>query len=249
MKLEILLNGDEMSTFQRRMLVLSFSFTFIILYLNYFYRDILILRFLKLWLICTLFIASACAKKYLKAQIFMSQALFFAALGDFFYVIGELSTRMPHILSFLGTFCFFISYLNLIKAFYIKSSCRIWKIISSLPLITLSLPIIPVLLACVPSNILWGIVFFGLTLCFMSLCLINTLFYGFYSFFTSLRIAIAGYLIMLSDILVCLVAFHPVFSHQNIWLETVIWIFFIGSWTLILVTIIDNKLYIKKPTE
>ena len=83
---------------------------------------------------------------------------------------------------------------------------------------------------------------FAFTVAFMAWSALCTIHRGYYTRAVSMRFAIAGYLMFLSDMGVAITFFYPGMQGNIPWLLNEVWVTYIPAWALILVTIAGNQL-------
>jgi uncharacterized membrane protein YhhN len=89
----------------------------------------------------------------------------------------------------------------------------------------------------------FGLLLFCFILCYMAWTAVSTLFRGYFSPGASCRIALAGYLMFLSDMGVANSLFNPALAGQPApMLDVFVWVTYVPAWTLIVVTIADDNL-------
>jgi hypothetical protein len=115
----------------------------------------------------------------------------------------------------------------------------------ALPVLAVLIPILVMLLPRVSGPFLIVALIFALTVSFMAWSAICTISRGYYTRTVSIRFAIAGYLMFLSDMGVALVFFYPGMQTNVTWLLNEIWITYVPAWTLILINIMENKLILE----
>jgi hypothetical protein len=206
----------------------------------------------KYTLITTIFIASLFLPKPTRIHRMLWLAIMFLFIGDFFLVFiwlvflglsgDSLIVKVGGMLGFLS------AYVCLIWVYTRKFSFTSKDLLSALPVLAVLIPILVMLVPRVSGPFLIVALVFALTVGFMAWRAICTLSSGYYTRTVSIRFAIAGYLMFLSDMGVALVFFYPGMQTNVTWLLNEIWITYVPAWTLILINIMENKL-IEEPTE
>lgn len=181
-----------------------------------------------------LFLAALALKKRHADQTVMSLAFFFAATGDLL---------LKYKIIVFGMIGFLMSYLTLTAVFLAGTAGFAGRIRPAIPVLLVFVPNLIVLLPHTGSYV-WGACLFALVLCVMSASAIGTLFSGRYRSAVARRIALAGFLILISDLGVAHKAFNPAFVNQFVpWLESTVWATFLSAWSLIAVTIAEDELF------
>lgn len=194
--------------------------------------------------VCAIFMASLGIRKKYREQAILSAALFFAVVGDFFLnlcsTVPDLAARVVP----FGIMGFLMAYILLIFVFH-KGYSASWKeLLAAVPVLAVFIPNLIILHPFVGGFKLWGLLLFGFVLCFMAWTSIGAMFRGYYRPEVSCRMALAGYLMFISDMAVANSLFNPAFAgHFVPWLENIIWGAYVPAWTLIAVTIADDRLY------
>lgn len=187
--------------------------------------------FTMLWLF---FVSLFCRKKY-REQVILGIAVFLALLGVFFLNICNIFyTAMYGKAGVFGAMSFFLAYLVLLHAFMRGSRAGRGGIFAAVLVLSLALPVSLAVLPHVGQELIGGVALFALVLCFMAWSAICTIFRGHYSPGAARSLALAGYLILISDSGVALAQFHPAFAgHFTPWLQNIIWGTYIPAWALI----------------
>jgi hypothetical protein len=206
----------------------------------------------KYTLITTIFIASIFLPKPTSTHKILGLAILFLFIGDFFLVfiwlvfLGLSSDSL--IVKVGGMLGFLSAYACLIWVYTRKLRFAVRDLLYALPVLAVLIPILVMLLPRVSGPFMIVALIFALTVSFMAWSAICTIKRGYYTRTVSIRFAIAGYLMFLSDMGVALVFFYPGMQTNVTWLLNEIWITYVPAWTLILMNIMENKL-VEGPTK
>lgn len=206
-------------------------------------------NYFKFATVCAVFLASLKIAKRYREQVVLNVAVFFAVVGDFFLnlcsTVPELAVRVVP----FGISGFLLAYILLIVVFHKKYSASWKELLAAVPVLAVFIPNLIILHPYVSGYMLWGTLLFGLVLCFMAWTSIGAMFRGYFRMEVSWRVALAGYLMFISDMGVANSLFNPAFAgHFVPWLENIIWGAYVPAWTLIAVTIAEDELF-KNPVS
>jgi len=229
---------------QRLLLELFLPYTAVILILDNFFPGASTVYYFKFITIFSLFLASCLVKKRHPEQILMNAAVFFALLGEFF--LNGCDLLAPDLADWSGAYGalgFMLAYGLLILAFYRGAKAYRSGIVAALPVLLVGLSVLVILHPYIEKQLIWETLSFYAVLCCMAWCSILTLFGGYFGPGASRRIALAGFLILISDSGVAMAIFHPSFAgHFTPWLENIIWGAYVPAWTLIVFTMAGDDL-------
>lgn len=235
-----------MSVRQKFCIIVSLLLILLVLMLDHIYPDELLVRILKFLIIAALLIQALLIEKKYSVQKTMNVALFFAAIGDFIFLLCKCLLIKDYyfiyyISAALGGFFFILSYLYLIKAF--KKSFTLYHFLSAALLAGITSKLLIKYYCFINVITLAGLIIFGVILCFMTCSSICTIFEGYYKVTPALCIGIAGILIYISDICVGISVFVPSnFEQFRPWLNNAIWGSFISAWAIITILIAEDNL-------
>lgn len=231
-----------MDIHQKKLLGIFFSMTAFILILDHLFPGEKFVNYIKhATIIALLFFALMVPKKN-PEKVIMCVALFFTVVGDFLLNFCAIFPGIVQKFFPYGVLSFSIAYLLLIIALQ-KNIMPSWReIISAIPVLAVIGPTFIVLSPYIPAEIVYGSLLFSFVLAYMATISISTLFKGYFSKNVSIRIALAGFLILISDMGVAVEQFIPTYINNfTPWLKNIIWGTFIPAWTLILVNIAENN--------
>ncbi len=228
---------------QRALLSIFLMITALIVALdNFFPGDPAVNRF-KFGTMLALFLSTLVIKKNCREQIILNVAVFFMVVGDFFLDFCEPFPDLGWKVVPLGMLGFMMAYILLIAAYRKNFSVGPRELLASVPLLAVSIPSLLALLPQFSRSFLPGIAIFGVVLFFMAWLSVSALFSGRYRRGVAWRIALSGFLILVSDVAVAHSLFNPAYAGQFIpWLKNIIWGTFIPAWTLIAVNIAEDCL-------
>lgn len=231
-----------MNSTQKRLLIIYFPLTILVLILDHIYPDAKMILRLKYAIMVTLFLSSVIVSKKFLEQKIMALSLFFLVIGDFFLVFYyTLDFKID--LSSIGAAGFLCAYICLIIAYQKNFKIGIKEIIAGILMLAILLYIFFSLSPYVHGAILAGGVIFSLVLSYMTWTGICTLFRSYFTKKVSKLIAISSILMFICDMGVAFSRFYPIHSKSFMpWLQNIIWAAYIPGWTLLVVVIADNIL-------
>jgi len=222
---------------QRLLLAIFLPLTAVILMLDNFFPGAGFMNLVKFFTIFSLFLASCLVKKRYPEQVLMNAAVFFALLGEFF--LNGCDLLAPDLADWSGAY----GALGFMLAFNRGAKGGRSGIVAALPVLIVCLPVLIILHPYIENQLIWESLLFYAVLCCMAWCSILTLFGGYFGPGASRRIALAGFLILISDSGVAMAIFHPSFAgHFTPWLENIIWGAYVPAWTLIVFTMAGDDL-------
>jgi len=234
-----------MSRRQNLTLLVYGPLTLLILLLDRFHPGEDIVNYVKYAAMLSLFLLATLVKKRYPEQKYLNAALLCVVVADFFLVFCDTLPAYREQVLPLGITCFTMAYLILILVCQKRFRLGLGELLTALLILALYLPYYYYLWPYVHHLKFYGLSFFGVVLSYMSWTAICTLFRGYYSKKVSWLFALAGLLIFLSDLGVGLAITHPAYlTGFKPWLENVIWAFYIPAWTLIVLVIMESKLYL-----
>lgn len=233
-----------MNRIQKRLLYTFLPLTVIIVLLDNFYPGNLQINYIKYAVILALFLATLRIRKRCREQVFMNIAVFFIVVADFFLVFCDTIPELSHKVVPWGMLGFLVAYSFLILAFSKNSKLGWRELLAAVPVLALFVPNYVLLLPHVSGIMFYGASFFSIVLCYMTWTAVCTIFWRYYTPAVARRIALAGYLILICDVGVSQAFFNPAFKNQfSPWLTNIIWAAYVPGWTLIVLTIAEEKLY------
>lgn len=232
-----------MNALQKRIVLASFILTLSVVLLDNIFPGITAIRFFKLLVIIGLFLrALTIPKKYPEQRLF-TVSLFFTAAGDFIFVVAHTRPMLFSLASPLGAAFFALAYLLLLYVFTANVRITFAQLMVLLLFMGLCIPVFLKYFGTAQAPLVYALFLFGLILCCMTWRAVCTLFSGYYTTHAAAYMALAGFLIFLSDALVGMAVYEPSFSGLFVpWLENMIWGTFILAWTVIVVLIAEDKL-------
>jgi hypothetical protein len=141
-----------------------------------------------------------------------------------------------------GMIGFICAYSTLTWLFTRKFSFGKKDLLMLLPVLAVITPVLYTLLPRIEGPMFYFAIFFTFVVSFMAwngLCGIHR---GFYTRKVAVRFAIAGFLMLLSDMGVAFVMFYPGMQSNVPWLENEIWITYVPAWTLVFINLLEEKL-------
>jgi hypothetical protein len=137
---------------------------------------------------------------------------------------------------------FLSAYFSLTWVYARKLSFTAKDLLSALPVLAILVPILILLLPHVTGPFLIFALVFSFIVSFMAWNGICTIHRGYYRRTVAIKFAVAGYLMFLSDMGVAIGFFYPGMQGNIPWLLNEIWVTYIPAWTLILITIAEERL-------
>jgi uncharacterized membrane protein YhhN len=231
---------------QNLLLKIYFFLTAVILLLDNFFPEHLAVSYFKFTVVLTLFPVALLVAKASLEQWILTFAVFLMVLGDFFLTLCTAIPELAGDVRIFGVISFLMAYVAL-PGVFLKGRARCpeqyWALI---PVVAVLLPAAWVMVPHIEARLLPGVLIFALALGFMSWTAIDTLFRGYYSPAASLRFALAGYLMLISDIGVANRLFNPAYGEPVWWLQNLVWGTYIPAWTLIVLNIADERLLARR---
>ena len=195
--------------------------------------------------IVAVFVASRLAPKPTRLHRIVARAIMFIVVGDFFLVLmGTLPffTKDDLFVKVFGMAGFLCAYFTLAWLFTRNFSLGKKDLIKTLPVLVVIIPVLLTLVPLIQGPMVIFAIFFTCIVSFMAwngLCATHR---GFYTPAVARRFALAGFLMLLSDMGVAFVFFYPGLVHNAPWLENEIWITYVPAWTLVLINLLEEKL-------
>lgn len=200
----------------------------------------------KYTIITTIFVAALLLPKPSRIHKALWLAILLLFIGDFFLVflwLVLLGVEGDSLIIKVGGMVGFLSaYACLIWVYTRRFSLGARDLLSALPVLAVLVPMLIFLLPHVTGPFLIIALVFAFIVGFMAWNAICTIHRGYYRRDVSIRFAIAGYLMFLSDMGVALTFFYPGMQGNIPWLLNEVWVTYIPGWTLILITIAENTL-------
>lgn len=195
--------------------------------------------------ILSMVLGSLLAPRKTKIHRIVGYAIMFIAIGDFFLVLLGTQPFFPdyeHIINPAGMFGFMCAYATLIWVFTRNFSLTKKDLVKTIPVLLIVGPVLLLLIPRIQGPMIVLAIIFSIIVSFMAwnaLCCIHR---GFYCRNVAIRFALAGFLMLLSDMGVAFALFYPGTISTSPWLQNEIWITYIPAWTLIFVNLLEEKL-------
>ncbi|WP_227762699.1 lysoplasmalogenase family protein [Zhaonella formicivorans] len=232
-----------MNNVQRRVLSTFLPLTVLILILDNIYPCSNAVYYVKYTTTVSLFLTAFALRKKYPEQILMTTAVFFVAAADFFFVFSRTMPELNVNREVAGTLFFLLAYLTLIYAWQKKIRQNRNEILAALVVTTIYTPSFLKLYPHIGWTLLPGAAFFGLVLCYLAWTALCTVFRGYFLPRASYCIALAGLLMLISDLGVAHAVFNPAFAGRFVpWLSNFIWATYVPAWTLVVCLIAEDKL-------
>jgi len=234
---------------QKLVLILFLPLVLVILLLDHLCPGACLVRSVKLIILIFLFSLALFIRKkngfdYGEKKL-LRLAFFLVVLGDFLFVTSLHISPLQEKTIFVGIISFLAAYACLIIAFQKSRSPGIAHAVAALPVLALFVPVLIHYTPWVSGPTFYGALLFGVVLSGMAWRAICTIIEGYYALHVALWLALAGYLMFISDLAVGLAVLNPVFSGIFVpWLQNIIWSSFIGAW-IIIVLVLAEKDFLK----
>ena len=137
---------------------------------------------------------------------------------------------------------FIIAYFFLVAAFQKNFSFGRKEIITLIPFVMFFSLVLVILAKYAVGFMFWAAVILGGVLCYTGMTMVASLYRGYFSKGTAWRIAIAGCILFISDMVVAFSIFHPAFQEFLLWKELTIWGTYMIGWSLILSVSVEERL-------
>lgn len=219
-------------------------------FIDFFFPAAVFAYFLKYLTTLSLFTISLLHKKKFKEQKLMFVAQFFVVIADYFFVLsrGLNAGQLTCLNKFLGSFCFIVAYIILIKAWGERRNNNKFNILEVFIGIAVLLALWPTVILLTPHLKLFvkfGALTFGFILCLLVWTGLCTRLRNYYGRATSGLISLTSCLIFVSDLAVAHASLNPVYSGEFVsWLSALIWITYIPAWAIIVKVIINRNIYL-----
>jgi len=201
-------------------------------------------NYFKFAIVLTLFPAALITGKLYREQAILTFAILLMVVGDFFLNLCSAIPDLVGDVRIFGVLSFILAYLSLLAVFVKgrkKPGPGIY--LTLVPVLAVLLSAVAAIAPHVEEKLLTGALIFTPVLGLMAWTAICTLFRGYYRGPASFRFALAGCLILISDIGVANNVFNPEYSAIIVpWLQNIIWGTYIPAWSLIAVNIADDRL-------
>lgn len=167
-------------------------------------------------------------------------AFFFSLIGDLFLAV--LPNLIPGFSGSLpGMGFFLLAYVALSAAFWKNVGIASGEKRTALILLLLLAGYLTLILPWVEGFMQTALVAFCLVIAFMAWMAVTTLLRGWFTRRASWLIAIGAMSIVISDMIVGLVLFHPVFADPSPWIKILIRFTYTPAWTLFLLMLHEEK--------
>lgn len=200
--------------------------------------------YFKFVTVLTLFPVALLTGKCYREQAILTFSVFLMVVGDFLLNLCSAIPDLAGDVRIFGVLSFILAYLSLLAVFMRgRIEPGPGKYLALAPVLAVLLPAVAAIAPHVEEELLTGALIFTLVLGLMAWAAICTLFRGYYRGPASFRFALAGCLMLISDIGVANNVFNPDYSAIIVpWLQNIIWGTYIPAWSLIAVNIADDHL-------
>lgn len=181
------------------------------------------------------------SKKYREQKILVL-AFLCTVISDYFFIL--LSVTDPDFINreMYGMLGFILAYVFLVAAFQRNFKFGGKEFVTLAPFVIIFTFVLIVLAKYAVGFMFWAAVILGGVLCYTGMTMVSCLYRGYFSKGAAWRIAIAGCILFLSDMLVAFSIFHPDFKGFLLWKELVIWGTYMIGWSLILSVAVEDRL-------
>jgi len=227
-----------MNNTQRILPVIYLLFAILIFFFMSINPEEIMLQYLKLTVMITLFLSVLIMRKKYREQKIMVLAFFFMVIGDYFFVIAKNDI--------LGIGLFLISYIVLIAAFQRNFKVGRAEKFMAIPIVAFFLYVIlTLLLPYAKGPMFIGTLVFGAVLCYMTWTALCTIPRRYFKPGIARIIAVAAVILFFSDMGVAYEIYHPQFSGHVLWLNNFVRGSFIFGWTLLAMAVSAENLILK----
>lgn len=232
-----------MNRLQKGILGTYLPLTGLVLLLDQFYPAAQHVNYVRYFIILSLFvIASSISKRYAEQRV-LAIATGFVVIADFFLVFLSINPNHFSKTAPYGTIAFFIAYCLLALVFQKGLSLRLTEALAAVPVMIVVCPMLVILAPYIGWPLDTLLLVFSCVLSYMSWTAICTISGDYYSLKSSLLMGVAGFLMLVSDMVVGLATFHPAFAHEFVpWLKNFIWATYMPAWAIIVVLIAEDDL-------
>lgn len=191
-------------------------------------------QYLRFGVRVAMFLTVVLIKKNYWEQKILIPAFFCTVISDYFFVF--LRATNPDFVNreMYGMLGFILAYIFLIASFQRNFRFGKKEVITLIPFIIIFVLVLVGLMKYAVGFMFWAAIILGVVLCYTGMIMVSSLFRGYFSRGTAWRIAIAGSILFLSDMVVAFSIFHPDFMGFLLWKENLIWGTYMLGWTLLL---------------
>jgi len=234
-----------MNDMQKLVILIFLPVVLLILILDHLLPGAAIVRYIKLAILIVLFCLTLLFKKTLRSDYIEKKlirlAFFLVVLSDFLFVAGLHISPLHDETTLIGVIGFFTSYICLILAFRKAPLTGIGQVIAAMPVLAVYIPFLIWFSPWVSGSLFYGTLLFSLVLCGMTWRAICTITERYYTVHVAHGLALAGYLMFISDLAVGLAVFNPIFTDKfDPWLQNIIWSSFICAWIIIVLVLAEK---------
>ena len=141
---------------------------------------------------------------------------------------------------------FIMVYLFLIAVFQRNFTFGKREIITLIPFVVIFGLVLAALAKYAIGFMFWVAIALGIVLCYTGLTMVACLFRGYFNMKIAWRIALAGCILFLSDMVVAFSIFHPAYQEFLLWKENLVWGTYMVGWMLLLSVIAEDQLLAKQ---
>ncbi|MCL6612973.1 MAG: lysoplasmalogenase [Peptococcaceae bacterium] len=229
---------------QRVLLSVFLAITALTVLLDNLFPGARAVNYFKFFTILALFLSTLAAGKRCREQATLSWAVFFVVVGDFLINFCSTLPEINYKVKIPGAAGFLAAYLLLIMAGKKNMRIGFGELLAAVPVLAVYIPALSTLRPHIPGPILPGVILFSLVLCLMAWVSACAMFSGYYRAAVSCRMALTGFLILISDITIANLAFNPAYAGQFVpWLKNIVWGTYIPAWTLVALNVAEDRLY------
>ena len=185
-------------------------------------------------------------QKNYREQKILVFAFICTLVSDYFFIL--LRATDPDFVNreLYGMLGFVLAYVFLIMAFQRKFKVGKRELFVFVPFACIFILVFIALMEYAVGFMFWAAIILGIVLCYTGTVMASSLFLGYFSNSVALRIALAGSILFLSDMLVAFSIFHPDFQGFVLWKENAIWVTYMIGWTMILSVAAEEHLLAEK---
>ena len=231
---------------EHRIIIATYTtLTLLILLLTTLYSLDSSAQYLRFGVRIAMFLTVIFIKKNYREQKILIFAFFCTLVSDYFFVLLRVTNPGFINREMYGMLGFVLAYIFLIASFQRNFRFSKKEIITLIPFTIIFGLVLVRLIKYAVGFMFWAAIFMGIVLCYTGMIMVSSLFRGYFSRETAGRLAIAGSILFLSDMVVAFSIFHPDFQGFLLWKENLIWGTYMIGWTLLLSVAAEERLLVQ----
>jgi hypothetical protein len=205
-------------------------------------------QYLKFGVRVSMFLTVVFIYKNYREQKILVFAFLCTLISDYFFILLRVTDPDFPNRDLYGMLGFVIAYFFLIAAFQRNFSFGKREMITLIPFVMIFSLVLVVLEKYAVGFMFWTAVCLGGILCYTGMTMVSSLYRGYFSRAIAWRIAIAGCILFLSDMVVAFSIFHPDYKEFLLWKESFIWGTYMVGWSLVLSISVEDH-FVKDQSE